>query len=435
VTEPPTDTDIPGIEDIEPAEPVDEATGTPEIPGTPEPEPVPRAAAPAGKRPTATATPGSLLLAAGVTAGWAAVVSFVPVLVLVLLAWLAAGRGTGSAVLAMRVAAAGWLLGNGVPVGTAGGPVGLVPLVLTALAAWRLIRAGEYTARAVGHQRRVALPGALAVAVGYGLLAALVALLVSGPGLEIGPVRAGLTAGGLALLCAVIGAVRETGMARHIWRQLSPAVRYGLRGGVFATFGLLAAGALAAGAAVAVNAPEAADVMRSYHGGVLGALGLTLLCAVYAPTVAVWAVSYLVGPGFAVGTGTGVGIASVQLGPLPAVPVLAGLPAASGPSVLGSLLLAVPAAIGALTGILIARRQLGAGLRPVLAATGLTGVVAGVLTAVAGMLAGGPLGDGRLSEIGPSWWLLGLAVAALIGVPAAVAAAAARGLAVTPPQH
>lgn len=432
MTEPPTGTDVPELtetpEETAPADPAEESAGTPEAPETAQ-----RVVVPAPK-PAEQVTPASLLLAAGVTAGWAAVVSFVPVLVLVLLSWLVAGGGSGSAALAVRVAAAGWLLGNGVPVRTGGGPVGLVPLALTALVAWRLLRAGAYTARAVGNQRQVALPGALAVAVGYGLLAALVALLVSGSGLEIGPVRAGLTAGGLALLCAVIGAVRETGMAGHIWRQLSPAVRYGLRGGVFATFGLLACGALAAGAAVAVNAPEAAAVMRSYHGGLAGAVGLTLLCALYAPTVSVWAVSYLVGPGFAVGVGTGVSIASVQLGPLPAVPVLAGLPAASGPSVVGSLLLAVPAAIGALTGILIARRQVGTGLRPVLAATGLTGVVAGVLTAVAGMLAGGPLGGGRLSDIGPTWWLLGLAVAGLIGVPAVVAAAAARGLAVTAPR-
>jgi hypothetical protein len=41
-------------------------------------------------------------------------------------------------------------------------------------------------------------------------------------------------------------------------------------------------------------------------------------------------------------------------------------------------------------------------------------------------LSGGPLGGGRLSEVGPSWWQVGLAVTLEVGVAAAAAAAVVR---------
>src|SRR5690606_34085502 len=96
-----------------------------------------------------------LPLAAAVAAAWAALVTFLPVAAGVgLLMALEQGSGAGAA---LRVAAAGWLLGHGVPVRAAAGPVGLAPLALTALAAWRVARAGLHVVRA----RRVRGSGSL----------------------------------------------------------------------------------------------------------------------------------------------------------------------------------------------------------------------------------------------------------------------------------
>ncbi|WP_157035147.1 DUF6350 family protein [Actinocatenispora sera] len=395
-------------------------------PSTTPAEDSPPAPAPATRTDAAPLGRASLLVAAAATAGWAALVSFVPLLVLVLLGWLLAG-GAGAATSALRVAGAAWLLGNGVPIHTPIGPYGLVPLALTAFVAWRLVRAGGNTARALG-DRRAALLGAVGVAVGYGLLAALLALLVSGPDVSVSAPRAFVTAGGLALVCAVSGAAHRSGMLRHIAGQLSPAVRAGLRSGGFAAVTLLGLGAFTAGGSLAWHADRAADTFRAYQAGPVGDIGLALLCLLYAPTVSVWAVAYLSGPGFAFGAHTAVGIGGVHLGPVPAIPLLAGLPTDAAPAA-GALLLGLPLLVGVATGWLVARRDTGPGLTPLVFATALSGAVAGALFAVAGALSAGSLGGGQLATIGPSWWQLGLAVAGLDGVAAMAAGLTARTIA------
>ncbi len=56
----------------------------------------------------------------------------------------------GSLLDAARAGAAGWLLGHGVPLVMATGPLGLAPLAVTVLAVWRLVRAGVHASRAIG---------------------------------------------------------------------------------------------------------------------------------------------------------------------------------------------------------------------------------------------------------------------------------------------
>jgi hypothetical protein len=57
--------------------------------------------------------------------------------------------------------------------------------------------------------------------------------------------------------------------------------------------------------AVAINGRDAGQIYDDYRTGVAGQMGLTLVCALYGPNIAVWAASYLVGPGFAIGAGIG----------------------------------------------------------------------------------------------------------------------------------
>src|SRR4051794_17908520 len=133
-------------------------------------------------------------VAAGFATLWAALLSYLPVAVVLGLAQLA--EGAGSVAGAARAGLAGWLLGHGVPLTTGIGPLGLAPLLLTALIGWRLIRAGVHVTRAVGLRRsgRVRDAGfvALAVGTGYGTLGVLAALIVSTSGLAAPVPRAGL---------------------------------------------------------------------------------------------------------------------------------------------------------------------------------------------------------------------------------------------------
>ena len=168
-------------------------------------------------------------------------------------------------------------------------------------------------------------------------------------------------------------------------------------------------------------------MIADYHTGVAGQAGLMLVCLVYAPNVATWAASYLVGPGFLLGAQTTVSAAQVSLGPLPAVPMLAGLP--SGPaSSVGALLLVVPLAAGMAAGWLLVRRRIreGAALTwgRVLGAAAIAGPLAGLLLGLASVAASGPLGGGRLAQIGPRALPVALVATAIVALGSITAASA-----------
>jgi len=368
-----------------------------------------------------------VLLAAVVTTTWAAVLTFAPVLLVVTLVWLIDGQGAAGA--AVRFAAAGWLLGHGVPLGTGAGPVGLTPLLVTAFAAWRVMRAGAHTARAVVRRRRPSMRVAalVGVCVGgvYGGLGAVTALAGSMPGLDIPVGRAAVTLFVIGTAVALFGAARETGAYPKWWARLPEPVRDGVRTGLVGALLVLAAGAATAGVAIAVTAGEATDMLRSYHAGVAGQAGLTLVCLLYAPTVATWAAAYLLGPGFAIGSGTAVSLVAVHLGPLPALPILSGLPSAPA-NVLAGLLLGVPLVAAMVAGWRLARYRSESSWTALLGAAALAGPVGGLALALAARAAAGPLGAGRLADVGPVTWEVGLAGTVVIAAGTLLAAAATR---------
>jgi hypothetical protein len=373
-----------------------------------------------------------------VAAGWAAVTSWLPVTVVLGLAQLS--EDAGSLPGALRAGLGGWLLGHGVPLETSAGPLGLAPLALTALAAWRLSRAGVHASRAIGARGRrspgQALTVAVAVGVGYALLGALAAIVVGVGGLRVSPVRAGLSFAIFGALFALFGAMRTTGVSVLAARRSPPWLRNGIRTGMVAGLLLLGAGAGAAGLSVATGGGDAADMIGAYRTGVAGQAGITAVSLAYAPNATVWSASYLLGPGFAVGADTAVRTSEVSVGALPAVPLLAGLP--RGPvDGLGAGLLAVPVLAGMAAGWLLARRLLrtAAGERapvpwPVLLVpAALAGPVAGVLLGLAAEISGGPLGGGRLAEIGPAPVQVAGVATAVLAAGALLGAAATRALA------
>jgi hypothetical protein len=398
-----------------------------------------------------------VLLAAVVTAGWAAIVSYLSVLAVVALLVTISGGAPVPAVL--RFGTGGWLLAHGVPLRTGAGPLGLAPLAVSALAAWRVNRAGVHTSRAIGARRsgsvRLAALAAACVAVAYGLLGAAAATAANGPGWSASPLAAGLACGGFALVAAGTGAAGESGAAARLWRGLPPAIRDAVRTGTVAALLVLGAGAAVAGVTVAVAGGDASSMLGSYHTGVAGQAGLTLLCLVFAPNLAGWTMAYLVGPGFAMGAGTTVSAAKVTLGALPAVPVLTGLPTTP-VSGLTAPLLGLPLAAGMAAGALLTRRYTrearaarpagsAAGrdpLRPggqragprvpgwgrLLAAAVLAGPVAGVLLGLVAWASGGPLGSGRLAHTGPAGLPVALVATGVVAVGALIGAATMRVL-------
>jgi Family of unknown function (DUF6350) len=412
--------------------PADSASLRPRAAGTTPEDATTVPARPAARPATRRGAP--LPVAAAVTSVWAGAVSLAPVLALVLLVHIVSGS-TASVGQLLRMGLAGWLLAHGVPLVTGVGPLRLVPLLVTALALWRVSRAGVHTTRAIGGRRggstRLAIGATIGVGVAYGLLGALVAGLVNAPGLGVSSLRAGFTLGVFGLVGGLAGALAESGILPRLAAATPAVLRDAVRTGLVGTLLLLGAGAATAGMAVALAGGEASRILSDYHTGVAGQAGLTLLCLVYAPNLAIWATGYLVGPGFAVGVETTVSVGRVTLGNLPAVPALAGLP--SQPvSAWGGLLLGVPMAAGMVAGWLLARRRLrgqqAAGWAELLGAAALAVPVAGAALALAAFASGGPLGGGRLAEVGPAVWPTAGMGAALVGAGALVAVASTKVL-------
>jgi hypothetical protein len=215
---------------------------------------------------------------------------------------------------------------------------------------------------------------------------------------------------------------------RTPWDALPDTVRdllaVALRGGAAAAALLGLVASLVTAAAIVFSYAEIITLYESLHTEVLGGSAVTLAQLAFLPTVVVWTLSWLVGPGFALGTGSLVSPIGTTLGPLPAIPLLGALP--SGESAFGFVGLLAPVVAGFLVGAVLApgiRRRLDGPF--VIVAPVLMGLVAGIVVGVLCAFASGGLGPGRLVDVGPNPWQVGMlaaleiAIAATIGVLAA----------------
>lgn len=212
---------------------------------------------------------------------------------------------------------------------------------------------------------------------------------------------------------------------------------------------LAVAGALRRGAVAAVRAGTAATAMvigiaalivavllfgnygtiislyEQLQTGIAGGAALTLGQLAILPNVVVWMASWLVGPGFAIGTGSSVSPLGTALGPLPGLPVFGVIP--PGGYSLGLVGVLVPVLAGFLAAVLLRSTTPaggGEGIRArLLVALGI-GVVAGVELGLLAWWSSGALGPGRLHDVGPNPWLVAGIAAAEVAVAAAIGLAA-----------
>jgi hypothetical protein len=388
------------------------------------------AAPPAGPR----ARPARPLVVTGGIAAFAAAASGLAVLTtLTAIGWITAphvGIGTGLAGV-LRTSALLWLVGHHVGVTVRGaGRIGMLPLGLVLLPGALLVMAGRWVVRAgaVTRLRHVGY-AALALALPYSLLAG--ALAVASRTAQAAPSlwQAVVASFLLAVVAGGLGAARGLAPWSRLARLLPPRPRSIVLGTLGAVALLAAAGAALAGGSLAVHLAAVKAATDALAPGPTGAALLLITQLAYAPNAIIWAVAYMLGPGFAVGAGTVIAPTGSALGALPAFPMLAALP--SGARSAGSvliLLMAVPYLAGVFTGIVTVRVM----PTPATEAAALwgfaAGAAAGALTGLAAAFAGGPLGDGRLAAVGPSGWQVALVAILELGVTAAVTAAAANWL-------
>lgn len=200
------------------------------------------------------------------------------------------------------------------------------------------------------------------------------------------------------------------------------------RGTAAVIVGLTGIAGLAVAAAVALRGGEMVALFESARVDATGITVLTLGHLAYLPTLLVWAVAWMAGPGIAVGAGTAVSPAGTQLGVVPGIPMFGLLPENSSIWVLVVVLL--PVGAGAFAGWIVRSRlvweNVARPFAPRLAiAVGIALSSAGV-AAIAAVLASGSIGPGRLSETGPHVGWMSLAIGAEVLVGAAILLLAPR---------
>jgi len=355
------------------------------------------------------------------------------IVVLALAGWIAAPHASIGMPAVLRTAAGIWLVGQHVGFTLHGaGRIGLLPLGLVALPGALLWRAGRRVVRACQvRQLRQAGIAALALAVPYSALTAALALVSRSAQFAASVPQAAVCGLLLALAAGGLGAARELAG----WRELMRLLPERPRSVVIAVAGsaavLAAAGALLAGAALAVHLREAATLQRSLGAGSVGTILLMLLQLGYVPNAVLWAIAFTFGPGFAFGSATVVAPTGAALGQLPAVPMLAALPPGVHPALpgwLAPMVLTLPYLAGAVGGWLLIRTTPALSLEAAPLWGMASGVLTGCLLGVLAAFSGGPLGDGRLTAVGPSGWQVAATGALELGLAAAVTAGLANFL-------
>ncbi|MFC5502860.1 DUF6350 family protein [Lysinimonas soli] len=331
-----------------------------------------------------------------------------------------------------------WLIGHGVDVtftldpataaalqiAGAGAPVKItIALLGFALLTLLLgVRAGERVAetghRALGELATLGVFAAASLAVTLTAVnssarpsiwqGALLPTLVFGVGLFVGVLREGRERGPDAAGSSLRDWIDD-------WRPaVRAAVGGALRAGTAAVALTILVSAVAVSLLIAVDYAQIVRLYESLHTGVVGGLALTAGQLAFVPNLVIWAASWFVGPGFAIGAGSHVSPLGTALGPMPAIPLLGALP--TGDLAFGFAGLLVPVVAGFLAG---------AAVRPIVVRAlddaDASHGVAFLVTALGGGLAGGALlgllsaasagaaGPGRFQQVGPDPWAVGIA--------------------------
>jgi len=331
--------------------------------------------------------------------------------------WLLGGRSSDGEGIdaALQVGVVVWLTGHAAALRVDGVVLDLVPLAGPLLVLLTARRAGRWIAvsSAPARDRHAALV-VLATGSGYGLAAAMLAYAAAPDQVAVSSLRAGMLAGGLVAAGVALGLARERGWAQLVAGLLPPAARLLARAAGAGLLAMLAAAAVTTLVVIAVHADDMMSLADRLRPDPVGAVLLVVLCLATLPNAVLWCSAYLLGPGFAVGTGTVVSPAGVSLGVLPAYPLLAALPASDGGAGWSIGLLALPVAAGAVSGVIAAGHfASGPWWRPA-AAGSVAGAIAGTVLAGLLLVAGGAIGPGRLAESGPVPAAAPVAVGALV---------------------
>lgn len=333
-------------------------------------------------------------VAAAVGALVAALAGWILMAGIAVVGWLAAEPG--SLVGALDVGTQFWLLahGAGAVLGSTG--LTLVPWGATLLFATMLSRFAAFAVRQTREPGIAEVGRVVAVTTVVYLLPVVGATALVGDPTYVA--RGAVVTALFAAAASAWGAFRAAGIDPTVaWPTWSRAVP---RAVLAASLVMLAAGAAAVVTGLVVHLERVEQLATALDTGVAGGIALLVAQMAFAPNLIVWGASYTLGAGFSLGSGTVVTPTGTELGLLPAIPVLGGLPGAGGATV-QLVWLAAGVAAGAVAAWCILRARPAARFDETSLVGGLSGAVAGLVFTLLGWLSAGDLGTVRLADVGP----------------------------------
>ena len=368
------------------------------------------------------------LVAGAIAAGVAVVIGYILTLGFVMAAWLFAAHGSESTIQVLRAAGIAWQVLHLVPIVIGTTTIGVLPwgfLVVPVVILWKSTQWALKSSQpktAVGFIRV-----AVSISIIYSVCAGIVGLISSTNDLYVGLLSSILHSFIVALsvttTCIITYAPSRTILTDALPQIFVDGIRPAL-----ISFGLLfAAGSLLTSVSLILNWAQLRAVTTLMAPGFIDGFFMTLLGIGYLPTVNIWAMSYLLGPGIILGGGV-VTPENASPGALPAFPLLSILPSET--AALAAFFVLVPILIGVVIYFLLPRANWSAQgdsipialsfvirwreVVTLLISVGLLSVLVWITAAASS----GPLGTGYLKFIGPVPSQVGFAAISVCGLSA-----------------
>lgn len=367
-----------------------------------------------------------------------------------LLVWLISYGLVGDPSFVFGLIVSLWFFGHGVPLGitidaataaTFGLPAEQITAAFSLFPLGFMLFTAAFAARTgwrlAAHQLSVSLWGAAAAVGTYFVMSWVLSGVAPRPPISFGVFGAALMPTLVFAVGLIVGfvahSVREDApwfsRVRHqaltrvagAWQWVLDSAMLGIRIGGYALTGMLASATLVFAIRLAVNYVDVVSLSQQLHVDVIGSVMLFIANIAYLPTMLIWTLSWIVGPGFSIGVGSSVSVISTQLGPIPSLPIFGVLPTGSHPWALALVNLILLSGVLAAMGVLRQHHREG-GQKPTLRELAMTAAVASILSGMVVVVvmwfATGSLGPGRLVQVGPHPWLVGgfAALEVLIGV-------------------
>lgn len=296
------------------------------------------------------------LVAATIAAAAAVVIGYIFTLGFIMAAWLFAAHGSESTLQVLRAAGIAWQVLHLVPFVIETTTIGVLPwgfLVIPTFILWKATQWSLKSSRPKTAFEFVRI--ALTLSAIYAMLAGLVGLISSTTELYTTSQSAVIHTFLVSFTVTMISIISYAPSRTILTDALPVLLVAGIRPAVIAFGFLFIAGSLLTSVSLILNWDQIKAVTTLMAPGFIDGLFMTLLGIGYLPTVSVWAMSYVMGPGILLGGGGLVTPETASPGALPAFPLLSILPSEA--SAFTGYILILPILVGIAIHFLIARER------------------------------------------------------------------------------